>query len=138
MDRDSNHRECTRDPIFLLQVGTRQWTRLPSGLADDGESMWVDDEADLDDWVRPFLDDDGSVSTTGEFWKCAEDTVNDDGWPLVFTEWRTEAVFLTRDEAESWVKRREYNYPIWRVYCVPCNGRLAEILQNHPEESTVS
>ena len=46
-------------------------------------------------------------------------------------EWRTESVFLTRDEAESFARSRAYRWSSWRVYCVPCEGALAQVLNQN-------
>ena len=52
--------------------------------------------------------------------------------------WRTENVFLTRKEAEAWGESRPYEWGKqnegWRVYGVPCCGKMAEILGRHAEE----
>lgn len=129
MNRDPNNNECTRDPIFLLQIGNRQWTQIPDGLETDGESLWVDHMGSLEDWVRPFVDEHGNLCESDEFWKAAQEKFNNNGWPFSYVDWsRTEAVFLTRQEAEDWAKARDYRFPLWRVYCVPCNGELAAIL----------
>lgn len=48
-------------------------------------------------------------------------------------EWRTESVFLTRDEAESYARSCEYRWSSWRVYCVPCKGELAQVLNQYTE-----
>jgi hypothetical protein len=52
--------------------------------------------------------------------------------PYVQDEWGTERVFLTRKEAEDFGRAHHYNYWAgWRVYCVPCEGELAELLTKH-------
>jgi hypothetical protein len=136
MNRDPSNFECTRDPIFLLQIGRRQWTQIPGGIGCDGESMWVEDASLIDDWIRRFIVD-GSVETTNEFWRIAESREGDHGWPLVYIEWHTESVFLTRKEAEEFAKAREYRWEKWRVYCVPCDGELAKILTEYQPVGSV-
>lgn len=43
--------------------------------------------------------------------------------------WETELVFLSREEGEEYGKEHEYNYKDgWRVYCVPCQGLLEELI----------
>ncbi len=37
MDRDPKNAECTRDPIFLLQVGRRKWTFVEN---EDNDNDW--------------------------------------------------------------------------------------------------
>jgi hypothetical protein len=137
MNRDPKNQECTRDPIFLLQVGNRQWTQIPDGMGYDGDSMWIETEDEVEDWIRPFLDKDGGVDFTDGFWREVEKREGDHGWPLVYIEWRTETVFLTREEAEAWAKRREYRWPMWKVYCIPCDGELAKILNAHEPAAMV-
>lgn len=135
MNRDPKNQDCTRDPIYLLQFGLRQWTQIPSGIETDGESLWVENADDLDDWIQPFIED-GYVETSDEFWREAERAENDHGWPMVYVDWRTESVWLTRDEAEAFARRHEYRWEKWRVYCVPCEGELAKLL-NQFEPATV-
>jgi len=52
--------------------------------------------------------------------------------------WRTEAVFLTRQEAKSHGRSRPYAWGEenkgWRIYGVQCIGLMAEILGRHAEE----
>ena len=46
--------------------------------------------------------------------------------------WITERVFATREESDAYGTRRSYNYRDgWRTYCVPCDGKLAEMLVHH-------
>jgi hypothetical protein len=135
MDRDPKNAECTRDPIFLLQVGRRKWTQIPDGMGYDGESMWVEDTSEVPDWMMPFLAEDGTVDETPGFWQLVEneDNDNDNGWPFVFIEWSTEHVFLTRFEAETFARAKEHRWDKWRVYCVPCEGALATLLRQHED-----
>ena len=51
-------------------------------------------------------------------------------------DWRTEGVWLSREEAESWAESTAYNHggiegrgKTWRVYGVCANGELAELLE---------
>lgn len=129
MDRDPDNFECTRDPIFLLQVGQRQWTQIPDGLEGDGDSYWVNDADLLPAWIKPFVDGDGVLQETAEFWKIAENAENDHGWPMVYIEWRTETVFLTRPEAKAFAERHAHRWPLWQVYCTTCDGELARLLK---------
>lgn len=93
--------------------------------------MWVEDEDDLPDWIKPYIAADGTVDETPGFWQACENAENDHGWPMVYVEWRTESVFLTRDEAERYAKATEYRYEKWRVYCISCDGELAKILREY-------
>jgi hypothetical protein len=51
------------------------------------------------------------------------------------THWRTERVFLTKEEARSHGKARPYEWGEendgWRIYGVPCEGLMAEFLGKH-------
>ncbi len=43
--------------------------------------------------------------------------------------WDTERVFFSREEGEQYGKDHAYNYRKgWRVYCIPCDGVLATVL----------
>ncbi len=138
MNRDPKGTDCTRDPIFLLQRCSYQWTEFPSGIDHDGESFVVEDEEELEDWIKPFIDD-GVVQRTKEFYKVALEVENEHGWPLIYKEWSTESVFLTRAEGEDWGNSRSYRFPDgWRVYCVPSEGELAEALNAYQPSLTAS
>ena len=137
MNRDPEDRDFTRDPIFLLQSCNRQWTQMPDGLESDVESWYVTEPEYLDDWIKPFIEWDEDDPSSGyllmseEFYKAAADVENDHGWPLIYEEWRTESVFLTRQEATAYAEARKYRYDKWRVYCIPCDGELARILREY-------
>lgn len=137
MNRDPLNKDCTRDPIYLLQIAERLWTKTPEGLESDGESFYAtnvstypDEEPtwEVDDWILPFLDAEGILETSESFYREAELHEGPDGWPMIYTVWRVETVFLTRKEAEDYAKARSYRWDKWRVYCVPCEGTLAKIL----------
>lgn len=58
-------------------------------------------------------------------WKkiLADDDFNEDVW-------ETDSVFFTREEGERFGRNHAYRWPNgWRVYCVPANGVLAELLR---------
>jgi len=50
----------------------------------------------------------------------------------------TERVFLTQEEAKEYGKARPYAWGKenegWKIYGVPCDGLMAEILGKHTEE----
>jgi len=52
--------------------------------------------------------------------------------------WRTENVFLTREEANRHGERRPYAWGLkgegWQIYGVPCHGLMAELLGKHNKE----
>jgi len=46
--------------------------------------------------------------------------------------WDTERVFYSREEGDDYGRAHEYNYRKgWRVYCVPCDGQLATVLNDY-------
>jgi hypothetical protein len=46
--------------------------------------------------------------------------------------WRTETVFLTREEGEKWGKIHSYRWKHWQVYCIPATGELATLIASAP------
>ena len=97
--------ECTRDVIFLFQ--RRRWN--------------------LHDYDHPERD----VLIPME-------KIHAEGWefgdwdhPCVTESWHTEGVYLTREEATAYGKRRDYNFADgWRVYGVCAEGELVELIKN--------
>lgn len=134
MNRDPNNFECTRDPIFLLQVGTRIWNDIPEGCSFEDEALIVTDPERVADWLRPFVED-GVVIESDSLWFAAESEETAFDLPWVRTEWETRSVFLTRPEAEEYAKARSHHYKQWKVYCIPCDGELARILNEYERPS---
>lgn len=112
--------ECTRDPIFLLQV--RRWTITGEpigyeyvdeiGYLPEGTERNEDGEYEVEPLTMKQLEEMGCASA----------------------HWETDsfAVWLSREEAEAFAKSHEYNYPDgWQVYCTCANGQLAELLKAH-------
>lgn len=131
MNRDPENKECTRDPIFLLQRGFRLWTELPGGFELDDGGLYLCNGHDPDsapEWIAPFINHGQSINASPEFWKEAQRQENSNGWPLVYVRWDTAGVFLTRPEAESFAERHSYNWDCWQVYCVCAEGELAQLL----------
>lgn len=114
--------EATRDPIFLFQ---RRSCRASENailyghfLCPDCEGVFKEPEADHH---QAHGDDD--FDDPGLGWKELVEM----GY-LVET-WQTERVFLTREGGERYGEARSYNYPEgWRVYCIPADGYLADLL----------
>jgi hypothetical protein len=110
---------------------------MPDGFESDGESWYVTDREYLDEWIKPFIEWDeddpssGFLMMSDEFYAAANDVQNDNGWPLIYEEWRTVSVFLTRDEATAFAEATKHRYDKWRVYCIPCDGELAKILREY-------
>lgn len=96
----------------------------------------MEDISLVDDWLKKFVTD-GYIETSDEFWSEAEKATNECENELARLVWHTETVFLTREEAERFANCRSYRWPKWRVYCVPCEGELADILNNYQRPSTV-
>ena len=140
MDRDPTNWECTRDPIFLLQTREFHIIDLPDWLGYDGDGFWFEDECDEDisSWYSGEPDDPAIDETKLLTWLSErESSALGTGVPCALEYWNIEGVFLTRQEAESYAKRTEYNYRHgWRVYCRPCDGELARILNELPDTTT--
>lgn len=115
LERDAAaYRECTRDPIFLLQVRRYRLLGVPEGHE-------MDDEGDV--WAKSPIGPAEPDRLTVDDLLSFEAAV---AW------WETESVYLTREEAEAYGQRRAYNYRDgWRVYCVCAEGRLGDLLRAH-------
>jgi len=118
--------ECTRDVIFLFQV--RRYIATGYPYTSDGEYCHDGDGVILGDVdeQRRWTPREGAEHLTTE--QLLEMTTLDDV-PCLIETWETASVYLTREEAESFGRRTEYNYRDgWRVYGVPANGKLAALL----------
>lgn len=105
-------RDITRDPIFLLQERRPVWH--------EGRIYGVD----YDPEREGFVNDDGDDLTIEEAVEAGAGV-----WV-----WRTITVFLTREEGEAWAGARAYRYPHGhRVYCVPAEGAMCDVLANATE-----
>lgn len=103
--------EATKNVVFLLQRINLVVVGVPSGyeMGEDGNHF-----------VR---EEDEAVLSIKKAFKHSLET--DDGQPAVIKELIAEKVFLTREEAESFAKAREYNYSYgWHVYGIPCEGEM--------------
>lgn len=133
---ESAWHESTRDPIFLVLVETAQLL-------------------DYDEDVRPqgwFRNDDGDLCIAPTEGECSchltppcgfcTDTrhatfdeikaLRDSDIPITI-ETRVESVWLTRQEAESWVKSHPYRFTQDQhvyVYCLCAEGELREVLKD--------
>ena len=119
-----------RDKIFILQIGSRQWTEIPNGTEFDDGGLYITDPDELDDWIKPFIQND-YIDHNDDFWKAAESEVANNGWPLVAIIWDSHASFLTQQEAELYAKQRKYRWDAYRIVGVHCEGELSKILENH-------
>jgi len=46
-------------------------------------------------------------------------------------------VFLTRKEADDYGEQNAHNYKKWSVFCIPCEGNLAQLLKEHGDKYIV-
>lgn len=108
--------EITSNPIFLLQ--RRMVIPNQESLADydsEGECLVHPD-------TKEPMDDDALL---------------EHGWGFVY--YITEKVFSTRKEGGEYGEANKHNLgegrkgTDWRVYCIPCEGELAQILAVRPE-----
>ena len=98
-------KEATKDPIFLFQVR---------------EIVVINNDFTYSSDAETFIDCYGGEYTEEKLLEMGE----------AVEKWRTESVWLYRDEAVSWGKNHDYRFSNgWRVYCVPAYGELAEQLK---------
>ena len=116
------------NPIFLFQRGT---LKIPSKQNKDNKAI-VEYNHDLDEMVGL---DDAYISD--------HKTLDEEHG---YMQWSTEHAWATREEAEEWGKNHAHRYKVlnekgvlcngWRIYCVPCCGSLAALLDDSdPQDS---
>jgi len=90
------------------------------GCIDDGEQYWADAATRNCVWLFQVREMGGN---------------NEDG---VFEYWRTENVFLTKEEALAHGNSRPYEWGNfnggWRIWGVMCIGLMAKLLGQHAKE----
>ena len=88
------------------------------------------DGPDILDILETFLDED--LDYVEDYNKMCQFLLNyegEGGCSYCIETWNTESAWLTREEAESYAKGVEYNYPEgWGVYCVSAKGSLSTII----------
>lgn len=108
--------ECARDVLFLFQLRTITWTDTPEGYEWDSDVMRKLPDNDNED--DPEEMDDEEMLNRGS----------------AVESWRTEGVYLSREEGESFGESKSYKYgeknKNWRVYCVPANGKLTDLIRS--------
>lgn len=118
--RERCEAESTRDVVFLFQWRKLFWSGVfPDGWSPDCDGHLAPDEDNHDDAYKSMLQCFNEDLQAGDY-----DT------PVVFGEWVTEGVYLSREEAEKHGNARHYNYPDgWRAYGIPSNGELAQLIK---------
>lgn len=114
--------EATRSVIFLLQRRQAMWLDIaepPDGWefdADRSELVRVDKEFEEERQER--------LTALDAFEKKL---------PCAFAFWRTESVWLSREQAEAYAESRSYDYGTkgrnWQVYGVCAEGSLEAVLK---------
>lgn len=130
-------KECTRDPIFLLQIA-----RIYIPQASFDNELYVENDyfdeggvfltpASHNDYLEADFSDEDQAEA---FWREC-DTLTDEeliSHELAVKHWDTETVWLTREEAEQHAERRPHYFGKkgegWQVYCVCAEGELARAL----------
>lgn len=109
------NKEATCDVIFVFQQRWLEWTEhVPDGYFTEDGHMFREEDRDNEERECVSLD-----ALHKEY-----------GSDVAIETWRTEAVWLDRDEAEEWGANHAYNYSEgWRVYGVPAKGQLAKLLR---------
>lgn len=119
-DMTGTKRECTRCPIFLLQIAQVGLT------ADYCDADWEYGE----EGEMRYLPDDILLSGS-----ALDDFLVNHGFGRRYWTTFDGGVWFTREEAENAAERRIYHYGVkgkdWRVFCVCAQGTLEEILNEH-------
>lgn len=116
------------NPLVLLQVGTYVWNRLPEGMDPCNMGMNIDSRSDAPEWVQPFIDDEGNIVTTQQFWDAAMAELDEYGVPLLRVEWRPYAIFATLLEAETHAKEVGEQWQCWKTDVVQALDKLGLLL----------
>ena len=124
--RDMAGEEATRDPIFLLQRKFPNLVEEPPGYRSVDCDYWELADRDKLRWACSGLDDEALADFPEE---ASHKEIMELFPDLVVVMWETESVWYSREEAEDWGKSHDYRFTYgWRVYCVPCDGKLAAML----------
>lgn len=114
--RDRCYAECTGKVIFVLRRKIYDIVALPDGYEYDSDLETIVSEDDPEKQLtNKELSEIASPTGYGE---CA------------LSRWEIDSVWLSREEAEAYAKRKEYNFPDgWQVYGLCAGGELAELLK---------
>lgn len=122
--------EATRDAIFLLQSRFLNLIEEPYGweLDEEGQLVMMEEDADCanEREVTLFLlagqHDEKPTLSIQELYERSRD--------YCVVEWRTESVWLSREEATEWATGHTYRFAEgWRVYAVCAEGELAQLIR---------
>ena len=116
------HEECLEYPIFLLQERYYIYSDLEGSEFDFHEEL---DGIYRRDDLEKYTDDDYMLLKP-------VDPAEIVSYELAQEMWRTEMIFLTREEGEKYIKRKHYHYKYGaRIYSVPASKLLGEFLYKH-------
>lgn len=99
------------------------------GFEYDGGWYVVDDEI-VDDWIRPFIDHEGFINESEEFWNAARNQESSGGGRLVVETWDCVNAWGCCAEAELESERLTSGKKVARVDTVKAKGSLAMKLQS--------
>lgn len=129
--RERCEREATRGAVFLFQVNRYDVLGLPDGITYEDGSFFRTHNEDGEE-----LEEEESVSLD----EIKQETFGDYDTPCILDIWKTESVWLDRDEATAFGEAKSYRYGQrgrdWRVYCVCADGDLAKLLQKQDETNS--
>ena len=116
--------------VFILESRRRQWLEAPQGTYYQFEEGFiVEDEASLEDWLKPFIQREGDVQFVDDSDPKVLDAAQQEespslgGWPYVVEEWDTFGAFLTDAAAQSFAD--DYGWEDgYRIQTVPCDVAL--------------
>lgn len=131
--------EVTRDPIFILQSRDIVFLNHKDYVSADEEcesGYWIlyatnrDNEAEQE-YFEGNADCNGNLPEPPKYFLDPEGILERGDAQEV---WRTESVWLTREEATIWAENHAYRFSKgWRVYCLCAEGQLAKLL--HVEDT---
>ena len=129
--RERSRKEGTRDVIFLFQAAEFVWTHAEPQYR--GADFDLEYGHDGEGWALGTCDEKGLWGPLPEDHPEATDgylSVEElEDMECVVKVWRTEQVFLTREEGTDYGNARHYNYTDgWRVYGVCASPLLAEAI----------
>lgn len=126
--------EVTRDPIFLLQSRDIVFSNREDYMSADGDyesGYWIhcltnrDKEAEQK-YFEGDADLDGTFPEPPTYFLDLEGVLERGDAQEI---WKTESIWLTREEATVWAEEHEYRFRMdWRVFCLCAEGQLTKLL----------